>query len=129
MQPADLLQDLGVGPLGEIRVYELADEELHGRPLLLLDGWPLRGVDVVDGILDEHSLGLTDVLHRLLPLERLEERGHPGRCLWVPEEIAATVLEQVADDLDVHPRKVIETDLEAVENNVFRHNAEVGKLG
>ena len=78
MEPADLPENLAVVPLGQIRVDELADEQLHRRSLLLLDGRALRRVDIVHGILDKHPLGLADVLHRLLPLKSLQEGGHAG---------------------------------------------------
>ena len=77
MKPPDLLEDLAVVALGKIHVDQLADEELHWSALLLLDGWSLGRVNIIDSILNEHALCLANVLYRLFALECLQKRRHP----------------------------------------------------
>lgn len=128
MKPPDLLQNLAIIPLGQVCVDELANKELHWRSLFLLNGRPLRRVNVVHGIVNQHPFRLSDVLNRFLALQRLEEAGHSWGGIRILEQISAAVFDQIAEDLDVHPRKVVEANLQAVEHNVLRHSAKLGKL-
>ena len=68
MESANLPENLAVVSLSQVAVDQLADEEIQGCPLLLLNGRELGRVDVVDGILNQHLLGLANMLHRLLAL-------------------------------------------------------------
>jgi hypothetical protein len=69
------------------------------------------------------------MLNSLLSTQCFEEGSHAGRSLGIAKEIAATVFEQVANNLDVHTGEFIERDLEAVEDDVLGHYAKLGQLG
>lgn len=84
MQFPDLLRHLLHVTLGKVKIYEIADEKINRCPLLLLDRRPLRRVDIVSCVLNQHTLLLTEMLGTLLPLQRFEERLHPRRCLRIP---------------------------------------------
>ncbi len=71
MQSPELLQNLGIVAFVQIHVDQLTHKKLHRRPLLLLNCRSLGRIDVIDSVLDKHTLGLANVLNRLLALQCL----------------------------------------------------------
>jgi hypothetical protein len=102
MKSTNLLKDFRKVSVVHVQVNEFADEQINRRSLLLLDGSSNWRINVVYGVLNEHSLLLANVLNRLFALQGLQEWVHTRRSLGVSQEISAAILEQVTDDLNVH---------------------------
>jgi hypothetical protein len=73
MKSTNLLKDFRKVPVVHIQVNELANEQINRCSLLLLDGGSNWRINVVHGVLNEHTLLLANVLNRLLTLQGLEE--------------------------------------------------------
>ena len=71
MKFAQRLEHLGVGAFVHVKVDKSPDILLDRRSFFLFNGSPLRWIDVVHCILDQHSLLLPEVLGGLLPLQCL----------------------------------------------------------
>ena len=63
MQLLDLSENLIRVALAQVDINQLANKIIHRRSLLLLDRSALWRINIVHGVLDEHTFGLPDVLH------------------------------------------------------------------
>jgi hypothetical protein len=68
MHLADQSDCLVYAPAGKILVEEFTKEEFNGSSLLLFDSGTFRWVDIIHGVLDQHTLLLANHLGALLAL-------------------------------------------------------------
>mmetsp|Transcript_40062 Transcript_40062/g.64981 ORF Transcript_40062/g.64981 Transcript_40062/m.64981 type:complete len:212 (-) Transcript_40062:2267-2902(-) len=107
-----------------------ADVVVHRGPLLGLDARsPLGRLAGVEGILHDDVLPGVKVLDALQSPELLKHILGANMCLWTAIKKAATRLQQVARNIDVMMRKVIQARLQTVEDGGGRAGAELDQLG
>lgn len=146
MQLANELEDLVARVARQGVVEELADVQLHWRPLLLHHDGPIRRIalhppladypflssqatHLVVRILQHRDLPLIQRHRRLFPLHRLEDRRHLLARRLRSKEIASAAFEGGTEVVDVGAREVVEEDFKDVKDRVGGSDAELGELG
>jgi len=128
MKLANELENLVARITSESVVEEMSNVELHWRALFRCDSGSLGRITLVVGILEHGELTLIEMHRGFLAFVNVDDLSHLLARSFTPQQESTASFEESTEVVDVGTGKVVEENLEDVEDNVNWRNSEFGEF-